>query len=319
MPLFMFNLPPQVFALGDVQTVALLLGLEILLSADNAIILAVLVRHLPEDQQKRALFYGLAGAFFFRGIAILCAVWISGLWWFQLIGAAYLIFICVKHFMSHGGGEKKLKAKEAGFWATVFYVELTDVAFAVDSVLVAIAVEKRPEKFWVVFTGAMIGVFALRWAAGIFLKLLKKFPILDHMAFILVGWAGLKLLFLSVHTFEVFYKDSNPGKSLPFHVPVMEPGVFWGGVVAIVLAAVLIARKQGATPDFELIEEIEEIREELEGTFTEDDGIERPTFEQTNPGAEALISEKDLGKPEEIADSGVMDAPEDHSKSPDQP
>jgi hypothetical protein len=139
------------------------------------------------------------------------------------------------------------------------------------------------------------------------------------MAFILVGWAGLKLLFLSVHTFEVFYKDSNPGKSLPFHVPVMEPGVFWGGVVAIVLAAVLIARKQGATPDFELIEKIEEIREELEGTFTEDDGIERPTFEQTNPGAEALISEKDLGKPEDIADSGVMDATDDHSKSPDQP
>lgn len=307
----MFNLPPQVFALGDIQTVALLLGLEILLSADNAIILAVLVRHLPEDQQKRALFYGLAGAFFFRGLAILCAVWIAGLWWFQLIGAAYLIFICVKHFLSHGGGEKKLKTKEAGFWATVFYVELTDVAFAVDSVLVAIAVEKRPEKFWVVFTGAMIGVFALRWAAGMFLKLLKKYPILDHMAFILVGWAGLKLFFLAGHTFEAFYKSSNPGKSLPFHVPVMEPGVFWGGVVAIVLAAVLIAQKQGASGYTETLEEAEEIREELEGTFTDDDGISKPTFDAVNPGSEALVTSSDLGEVEKVSDSGLMDTPTD--------
>lgn len=315
----MFSLPPQTFAITDIQTVALLLGLEILLSADNAIILAVLVRHLKPELQKKALFYGLAGAFFFRGLAIIFAVKIAGLWWCQLIGAAYLLFICIKHFLSHGGGEKNLKAKEAGFWATVFYVELTDVAFAIDSVLVAVATESRQEKFWVVFAGAMIGVFALRWAAGIFLQLLKKFPILDHMAFVLVGWAGLKLLLLSGHTFEVFFKKSNPGQALPFHIPVMELGVFWGGVAAIVIAAVLIAQKQGAADYSETVEEAEEVREELEGTFTEDDGIERPTFEQTNPGAEAMVSEQDLGKPEDIADSGVIDAPEDHSKSPDQP
>ena len=70
----------QTFATGDLAKVFLLVGLEILLSADNAIVMAILVRHLPTDQQKRALFYGLAGAFVFRALAIVAATWLIGLW-----------------------------------------------------------------------------------------------------------------------------------------------------------------------------------------------------------------------------------------------
>lgn len=246
----------QTFAFPDLGTVLLLVGLEILLSADNAIVLAILVRHLPEAQQQRALFYGLAGAFVFRFVAIVTAVWLKSMWWMQLLGAGYLIYLAAKSLL-RGGGEKHVRARQAGFWATVFYVELTDIAFAIDSVLVAVATEPRPEKIWVVYLGAMMGVIMLRWAAGIFLRLLHRFPVLETMAYILVGWAGLKLLFLAGHTFQGWYAGTpqQPGfqasmTSWPawphaLHLPEMPIPMFWVGVGLIVawgLASCLKAR-----------------------------------------------------------------------------
>ncbi len=237
----------QTFAASDLLKVLLLVGLEILLSADNAIVMAILVRHLPPDQQKRALFYGLAGAFFFRALAILAATWLIGLWWVQLVGALYLIFLAAKHFKAHTGGEKHVKPRVAGFWLTVLYVELTDIAFAIDSVLVAVATEPKKDKIWVVYLGAMVGVFTLRWAARVFLVLLKRYPVLEHMAYILVGWAGAKLLMLGGHTLEKWYEKETTDGSLTmlgstFGAPSwpswlvlneMPIWLFWGGVAII--------------------------------------------------------------------------------------
>lgn len=236
----------QTFALGDLAKVALLVGLEILLSADNAIVLALLVKHLPEHQQQRALFYGLVGAFVFRAVAILAASLIIGLWWVQLLGAAYLIYLGVKHFVKHASPEKVIKAKQAGFWLTILYVELTDIAFAIDSVLVAVATEPRPEKLWVVYAGAMVGVIALRWAATIFLGLLHRFPVLEHVAYVLVAWAGVKLLMLGGHTLERWYnghgsvRGFQASSGLPawpsgVHIPEMPLALFWSGVALVVV------------------------------------------------------------------------------------
>ena len=83
-----------------------LIILEGLLSADNALVLAVMVKHLPEKQRKKALFYGLLGAYVFRFIAIGVGVFLIKLWWVKVLGAAYLAWLAIKYFID--------KSKEAG-------------------------------------------------------------------------------------------------------------------------------------------------------------------------------------------------------------
>lgn len=240
---------PQTFETSDIGKVGLLIVLEALLSADNALILAIIVRHLPRQQQRKALFYGLAGAFVLRLLAIVLAASILNFWWLQLIGAAYLIYLPAKHFIKHSAG-KHIQGKEgAGFWTTVMYAELADLAFAIDSVLVAVAIVNQTDKIWVIYAGSILGVILLRFAAGWCLRLLERYPVLDHVAYALVGWAGIKLLFVAGHTYVSWWEKRHPGRELGFTVPEMHPGVFWTGMLVIVVVGGLLAVSRAKTAD----------------------------------------------------------------------
>lgn len=85
--------------------------------------------------------------------------------------------------------------KARSFWGTVLVIELTDIAFAVDSILAAMALAgARQSKLWVVITGGMIGVILMRYAAALFIRLLERFPRFELSAYLLVIVIGLKLL-----------------------------------------------------------------------------------------------------------------------------
>ncbi len=190
----------------------LLIALEGLLAADNALVLAIMVKHLPDEERQKALFYGLAGAFVFRFASLFAISFLVNVWQVQAIGALYLLFIAINHIirkqMIHKGKEapKKQNKKQAGFWGTVFKVELADIAFAVDSILAAVALAVTlpntplPQiggldggKFLVIFAGGLIGLVIMRFAANYFVKLLKARPGLEVAAFMIVGWVGIKL------------------------------------------------------------------------------------------------------------------------------
>ncbi|WP_153126394.1 TerC family protein [Peribacillus tepidiphilus] len=195
----------------------LLIAIEGLLAADNALVLAIMVKHLPEEERKKALFYGLAGAFVFRFGSLFAISYLVDVWQVQAIGALYLLFIAINHIFRklvvNKGKEKKDEIKErkpSGFWGTVFKVELADIAFAVDSILAAVALavtlpnSKLPQiggldggKFLVIFAGGLIGLVIMRFAANFFVKLLHTKPGLEIAAFLIVGWVGVKL---SVYT-----------------------------------------------------------------------------------------------------------------------
>jgi YkoY family integral membrane protein len=192
----------------------LLIGIEGLLAADNALVLAIMVRHLPEEQRKKALFYGLAGAFVFRFGSLFAISFLVNVWQVQAIGALYLLFIAANHIFrklavgkhKNDKGAAKANKKPSGFWGTVLKVELADIAFAVDSILAAVALAVvLPDtplphiggldggKFLVIFAGGLIGLIIMRFAADFFVKLLQKKPGLEIAAFMIVAWVGVKL------------------------------------------------------------------------------------------------------------------------------
>lgn len=191
-----------------------LIGLEGLLAADNALVLAIMVKHLPVKKRKKALFYGLAGAFILRFGSLFIISFLVDVWQVQAIGAAYLLFISLKHlydkyFIKNEKGKKNPQGNGSSFWMTVLKVEIADLAFAVDSILaaVALAVALTPTgwftvgsldggQFMVVFAGGMIGIIIMRFAANVFVDLLNKRPGLEVAAFIIVGWVGVKLALL---------------------------------------------------------------------------------------------------------------------------
>jgi len=186
------------FAPSDFVTIALLIALEGLLSADNAMVLAILVLGLPKPQQKKALQYGMIGAFAFRAIATLLAAYMIQLGWVKLVGAGYLLYLVYRHFGTGSGGEDRRTPPKAlpwmglsPFWATVVKVELTDIVFAIDSILVAVAMSP---KTWVVITGGVLGIVAMRLVIGKLLVLVRRYPALVDGAFVIVAWVGVKLL-----------------------------------------------------------------------------------------------------------------------------
>ena len=185
------------FAPADLLTIALLVGLEALLSADNALVMAVMVLGLPKSQHKQALRYGLVGGFAFRIVATLLAVYLIRLIWVKLVGGLYLAYLAYAHF-SRGGesGDRQTppKAKPmlglSPFWATVVRVELINLAFSIDSILVAVAMSP---KTWVVVSGGILGILAMRFVVGRLLVLVERYPALVDGAFVIIAWVAFKL------------------------------------------------------------------------------------------------------------------------------
>jgi YkoY family integral membrane protein len=225
--------------IADILTIGMLVLLEGLLSADNALVLAILVLGLPREQQARALRYGIVGAFVFRIIAIMLASVLMEVAWVKLVGGAYLGYLSWAHFM-RPGGESRTDVPRAtaafglsAFWATVARVELVDVAFSVDSILVAVALSP---KLWVVVTGGLLGIVMMRLVAGRMIELIRKYPALVDGAFIIIAWVAIKLIAEYAHDLHLISWQIPKTLSL--------------GLIAVIFTiSYLYARKHPAVPD----------------------------------------------------------------------
>ena len=235
---------------ADLVTVALLVALEGLLSADNAMVLAVLVLGLPKEQQRQALQYGIIGAFAFRVVAILLAAYLIELQWVMLIGAAYLLWLPFQHFTSHADAAARRRPKAprawlglSPFWATVAKVELTDIVFAIDSILVAVAMSN---KLWVIIVGGILGVVAMRVVIGRLLVLVHRYPMVVDGAFVIVAWVGVKLILEYLHA--AGYIEFEMPRSLAL-----------GVIVVIFAVSVVSAWRAGAVAIDPFTQETEKI------------------------------------------------------------
>ncbi len=209
------------FGVTDALTIATLAILESILSVDNALVLAILVRTLPKHQQRKALTYGIVGAFVFRFTALVFATYLMRLMIFKLIGGAYLIYLAMKHmFFFYKEDAHQLRPTTASsFWKTVAMVELTDVAFSIDSITMAVAMS---DKLLVVWIGGILGMISLRMVSGFLVKVLEKLPKLEDLAYQLIFFIGTKL------SLDAFHVD-------------IEHWIFWlmMGVIALLGSALV--------------------------------------------------------------------------------
>jgi len=169
-----------------------LIVLEGLLSADNALVLAIMVKHLPKNEQKKALFYGILGAYLFRFIAIGLGTYLITIWWVKAAGALYLLWMALQFFRKKKAEEdEEIPDAPHGFWRTVLAVEIMDIAFSIDSVLAAFGVS---DQIWVLYLGGIFGVMMMRGVAQIFLTLIDRYPELETTAYIIIGIIGAKMM-----------------------------------------------------------------------------------------------------------------------------
>lgn len=231
----MFHIPAQTFSWFDLALLFILFFLELLLSSDNAAMLAFIVRDLPCKKQKKALYIGLISSFIFRAIGILAAAYLIQILWVQIAGGIYLCYLGIKHITHFREMKKNLHTEKRSFWATVFYIEATDLLFAVDSILGAFALaaiyypfEMLYEKLWVVYVGGILGVIFIRYATTGVVKLLDTYPNLEKIIYFLIAWMGLKLIVEGIlgYTKTIELRD-------------VFDFIFWLGALLIIIIAFL--------------------------------------------------------------------------------
>ncbi len=260
-PFYAFTWTLLVQTLTDPTSLAVIAGLVIsegLLSADNAVVLAMLVRHLPEEQRRKALYYGIVGAWSFRIIAIAISVYLTQTEWIQIIGGLYLFHLVIGHFAqditvgnrsasaedisklsdigltilaattmpgvagqipvivvalyliykfiaTHGVVKDSEefdaeKVSKMGFWRTVFEVECMDIAFSTDSIMAAIGISQN---VWIRLIGELAGIFCMRYAASLFLRIIDWCPRLEHTAYILIAIVATKMITSGMGVYEM--------------------------------------------------------------------------------------------------------------------
>ena len=174
-----------------------LILLEGILSFDNAAIIAAMVRKLPVEQRRKAVFYGLAGAYAFRIGAILGVAFIIANPWLKLLGGVYLLYLAAKHLFFQRPHKEHVEKNIlerfglTGFWGVVVTIELADLAFALDQVLVAVAMT---DEVVLIIAASLIAIFFLRLSATYMTRIMDWFPALEKLAYVAVGFVGLKLL-----------------------------------------------------------------------------------------------------------------------------
>ena len=174
----------------------ILIALELLLSADNAVALASLTKSLDSSElRSRALNIGITISLLFRIILIILSNVLLKFILIRVFAGFYLIYLFFSNVFfnsdientQNGTGNKN----NFKFLRVVALLSITDFAFSIDSITTAVAIS---DQYILIIFGAVIGVLALRFTSGIFLKLLDIFSRLETAGYIAILVVGIKLL-----------------------------------------------------------------------------------------------------------------------------
>ena len=230
--------------LAGLSVIAGLLVLEGLLSVDNVLGIAALANELPVAQQRKAIRFGLFLAYLFRLLALFVAGWLATNTWVRWLGAGYLIWLMSSHLTkghAHDVGEVLLDEGETDerspdpnsaprqLRVVLIQIGLMDLSLSIDNVIAAVGLAPKTPSgdpvMWPIYAGVLVAILALQQIAPHAVNLLKKYPILEPTAFVLIGYVGALLIFE-----ETYHLISGA----PIHLPAYAKFV---GILMIIWVA----------------------------------------------------------------------------------
>ena len=234
--------------LAGLAVIAGLVVIEGLLSVDNVLGIAALARVLPEAQQRKAIRIGLFLAYLFRVLALFVAGWLATNTWVRWLGAGYLIWLMSSHLTqghAHDVGEvlideddtnddsPMLQPPPQGMRIVLLQIGLMDLSLSIDNVIAAVGLAPKSPNgdpvMWPIYAGVLIAILALQQIAPHAVNLLKKYPILEPTAFVLIGYVGV--LLVSEETYRLV-------TGVPVHLPAYYK---FAGILFIIFVALLYA------------------------------------------------------------------------------
>ncbi len=218
--------------------------IDLLLSGDNAVVIALACRNLPPAQRRQGILYGVGGAIGLRMALTFFAVGLLSLPYLKLIGALLLIWIGVKLILpdEEGHSESNIKA-ETQLWGAIKTIIIADFVMSLDNVL-GVAAAAKGNMLLLVF-GLLISIPLIAWSSQLVLKLIDRFPFIILAGGALLGYVAGEML-VSEALFKPLVEEQP---LLHWIVPVVC------AVLVLVIGKWLTLRKMGRAKAIDLVDE----------------------------------------------------------------
>jgi YjbE family integral membrane protein len=167
--------------------------IDLLLSGDNAVVIALACRNLPQAQRRKGILYGVGGAIGLRVVLTFFAVTLLALPYLKLVGALLLLWIGIKLILpeEEAHGEGSIKA-EAHLWGAIKTIIIADFVMSLDNVL-GVAAAAKGEPMLLVF-GLLVSIPMIAWSSQLVLKLIDRFPFIIYAGGALLGYVAGEML-----------------------------------------------------------------------------------------------------------------------------
>ena len=225
--------------------------IDLLLSGDNAVVIALACRNLPLAQRKKGILYGVGGAIGLRIVLTFFAVTLLSLPYLKLVGALLLLWIGIKLILpEEEHGEGNIKA-EANLWGAIKTIIIADFVMSLDNVL-GVAAAAKGSVFLLVF-GLLISIPLIAWSSQLVLKLIDRYPFIIYAGGALLGYVAGEMLVT-----EALFKELVEAQHyLHWLVPAL------GAVFVLVMGLWLARRMAEKAPAVHLVDErVGETRDE---------------------------------------------------------
>ena len=203
---------------------ASIIVIDLVLAGDNAIVIALAARNVPQHLQKRAILWGTVGAIVVRSAMTLVVVWLLKVPGLLLLGGALLVWIAYRLLLPEEAHEDGRAHATSTFWGAMRTIVVADAVMGLDNVLAVAGAAHG--SYLLVVLGLLISVPIVVWGSTLMLGLVERYPVIVYFGSGVLAWTAAKMITSEPMTREGF---AAYGFTVPLTYVVLVCGVLWAG------------------------------------------------------------------------------------------